>query len=86
MLNGDFARQQATALASRLQREFPGDVAGQVQRALRIALAGPVGADKVERGLRLIRSLETRHGVTAAKAFEYYCLMVLNLNEFVYLD
>ncbi len=86
MLNGDFAHQQAAALASRLRREFPDNVDEQVRRALRLGLSGPADSREVERGLQLIKSLETQHGVTAEKALEHFCLMVLNLNEFVYLD
>ena len=86
MLNGDFARQQAAALAERLRREFPGDVESQVRRAVRLATAGPADSRQVERGLRLIDSLQSQHGLSADRALECYCLVVLNLNEFVFLD
>ena len=86
MLNGHFAHQRAAALAERLKREAPDDLPGQVRRALRLALAGPVDPHKVEQGLKLIDTLQTKHGLTADKALQDYCLMVLNLNEFIYLD
>jgi len=69
-----------------LRREFPEDLPGQVRRALRLASGVPADSRQVERGLRLIRSLQAEHGVNADKALVYYCLVVLNLNEFVYLD
>ncbi len=86
MLNGDFARGQASALASRIRSEVPNDTQGQVRRALRLALAGPVDAGKVDRGMQFMDALQAKHGVTAEQALDYFCLMVLNLNEFVYLD
>jgi hypothetical protein len=43
-------------------------------------------AKSVERGLRLLQSLETERGASPAATLKLYCLMVLNLNEFAYLD
>jgi len=86
MLNGDFAHQQAAALAARLKREAPGDTTAQVRRALRLALAGPVDSRKLDHGLKLINALQEKHGENSDQAIEHFCLMVLNLNEFIYLD
>jgi hypothetical protein len=33
-----------------------------------------------------MKSLEASHRVTPEKSLDYFCLLVLNLNEFVYLD
>ena len=86
MLNGEFAHQQAAALARRVKSEVPGGIEDQVARALRLALSGPADARNIERGRQLISGLQSEHGLSADRAFELYCLMVLNLNEFVYLD
>ncbi|HEV7221761.1 MAG TPA: PSD1 and planctomycete cytochrome C domain-containing protein [Pirellulales bacterium] len=86
MLNGQFAGQQAQALAERLRREAGEDREAQVRRALRLALGRQPDAKSVERGLRLLQSLETDRGASPAAALKLYCLMVLNLNEFAYLD
>jgi hypothetical protein len=86
MLHGEFAHQQAVALADRVRREAPKDLQAQVQRALRLALSRPVDSLKIERGIRLIGSLQAKHGVGPDKALDYFCLTVLNLNEFIYLD
>jgi hypothetical protein len=37
-------------------------------------------------GVKLVDTLEDQDGVGPSRAFELYCLMVLNLNEFAYLD
>jgi hypothetical protein len=86
MLNGDFAGRQALALAERLRREAGEDREAQVRRALRLALGRQPDARSVERGVRLLQSLETEQGLNTAAALKLYCLMVLNLNEFAYLD
>jgi hypothetical protein len=86
MINGDFAQRQAEAFANRLQSEAGDDREAQVRRALRLALSRQPDAKSLERGLRLLQSLEMQPGVGAGAALKYYCLMVLNLNEFAYLD
>ena len=86
MLNGAFAGQQAAALAERLVREAGDDRPAQVRRALRLALGRPADEQSVERGLRLIELLVSQQGLSDEAALKLYCLMVLNLNEFAYLD
>ena len=86
LLNGAFAGAQAQALAERLKRESGDDREAQVRRALRLALGRPADAKSVERGLRLMESLVKEQGLSADAALKLYCLMVLNLNEFAYLD
>lgn len=86
MLNGDFVHQQAAALAERLREDAPRGRESQIQRALRLALGRPVTAADVQRGVKLIEKLKAAESVADDKALELFCLYVLNLNEFVYLD
>jgi len=86
MLNGAFLNQQATVFAERLRREAGDDRTAQVQLALRLALGRKPDQPSVSRGLALIESLENSHQLNPKKSLEYFCLFVLNLNEFVYLD
>jgi hypothetical protein len=85
MLNGEFLNRQAEAFARRLRREAPGDTREQICLAFRLITARSPRAAEVRRGEELIDSLQ-REGVTQQRALVYFCLMVLNLNEFVYLD
>lgn len=85
MLNGEFIHQQAQQFAIRLQRECGDDSRAQVKRAINLALSRPAEEQDIERGMNLIDSLKQR-GLTAEKALETFCLYVLNLNEFVYVD
>lgn len=90
MMNGDFLHAQARVFAERVRREAGGTNADQtaamVRRALEVALVRPTTDAEVERGVALIDQLETTDGVGPGRALELYCLMVLNLNEFAYLD
>ena len=86
MLNGKFLNEQAVDFAKRLRREAGNNVTDQVGLAYRIALSRTPDHESIERGLKLIEALKTKHGLTADRALDQFCLMVLNLNEFAYLD
>ena len=90
MMNGDFVQRQARAFAERVRREAGGpdgaDTAAEVRRALEIALTRPVTDEEVAQGVALVEKLEGQDGVGPSRALELYCVMVLNLNEFAYLD
>jgi hypothetical protein len=90
MMNGEFLQRQARVFAERVRREAGGpdaaDVPAQVRRALEIALVRPVTDAEVERGVAVVEKLDNADGVSPSRAMELFCLMVLNLNEFAYLD
>jgi hypothetical protein len=86
MLNSEFLNQQAEALALRLRREAGNEVDKQVDLALRLATARSPTKQEIRRGLDLIETLRTRNAASPEAALKYFCLMVLNLNELVYLD
>jgi mono/diheme cytochrome c family protein len=90
MMNGDFVQRQARAFAERVRREVGGpdsaDTAAEVRRALEIALTRTASDEEVAQGVALVEKLEGQDGVGPSRALELYCVMVLNLNEFAYLD
>lgn len=86
MLNGHFLNEQAIRFSNRLRQEAPDDTRQQVALGYRLALNRSPDEELVDRGLALIGGLKSRHGLTAEKALEQFCLMTLNLNEFIYLD
>jgi hypothetical protein len=86
MLNGRFLHEQAAALADRLRREAGENVRGQVRLALTLALGREPGEAEVGRGVELIGALTGRDGLDQREARRAFCLMALNLNEFLYLD
>jgi hypothetical protein len=86
LLNGDFINKQAGLFADRLRREAGPDIDKQVRLALTLATTRPPSDAEVRRGVELIAALKAKDGVGEEAALKYFCLVVLNLNEFVYLD
>jgi hypothetical protein len=86
MLNSGFVNEQAALFAARLQREAGNNTAAQVRLALNLATARPPNQEEIDRGTKLIERLTRQAGTSREAALRYFCLMVLNMNEFVYLD
>lgn len=90
MMNGEFPHTQARVFAERVRREAGGtnddQTAAMVRRAIEIALVRPATDQEVVRGVALIDDLEAKDGVGPGRALDLYCLLVLNLNEFAYVD
>ena len=76
LMNNSFVLRQARHFAERLQREAGDDVSARVHRAYRLALGRPPGPAEVGRASDLARE----HGM------EYFCWVLLNANEFIYLE
>ena len=86
MLNGDFLNKQAGIFAERLRREAGKNVEEQVRVGLSLAMSRQPMPAEIERGVGLIEALRKEDGASSEVALKYFCLMVLNLNEFVYVD
>lgn len=86
LLNSAFAHEQARQLHRRIQREHPHDIDAQLARAFELC-AGRIPTER-ERDMAhtFIRELQTNNSLTLPQALERYCLLTLNLNEFIYLD
>ncbi len=86
LLNGEFVHKQAGLFAERLRREAGSDVENQVRLALQLATTRRPTEGEIRRAIDLIDTLKTKNGIDSEKALNYFCLVVLNMNEFVYLD
>jgi len=86
MLNGEFLNQQAAILADYLRQHVGRSPRECVTTALWQVLQRPPGNDEVDRGVHLLETLQHDYQVDADQVLDYFCLMVLNLNEFIYLD
>jgi hypothetical protein len=86
MLNGAFLNEQASRLADRLRRDAGNDARAQVERAFALVAQRKPTESETRRGLALIETLRAGPGADPEAALETFCLVVLNLNEFVYLD
>lgn len=86
MLNGEFLNSQAAVLASRLKREAGDDPEKQVRLALGLAFDREPDSATVARGVKFLKTYQMKHKLSPDQALKYYCLLVYNLNEFVYVD
>ncbi len=86
MLNSTFLSKQATALADRLKKEAGDDLGKQVRLAITLTTGRDASEGEVQRGLELIENLKARDHIELDAARKAFCLVALNLNEFLYLD
>jgi hypothetical protein len=92
LFNGAFCREQARYLAERARREAGEDVDRRISRAFMIALTRlPSEAERAGAREFLARQAKARRDASGgdragSAAFEDFCHVVLNTNEFIYLD
>lgn len=86
MLNGEFTNEQAIKVAERLERDVPANLAGQIARGIRLTTSRPPNEDEIQRDVEFVKKLQTDSSMNARQALVQYCLLLLNANEFVYLD
>jgi hypothetical protein len=96
-LNGAFMHEQAGHFASRLEAEASKEPAAQVRRAFELAFSRSPTSREQKLSLDFLGAQrrqiaadvaagKTRGGDIPHKALEAFCLVVLNINEFVYLN
>jgi hypothetical protein len=54
--------------------------------ALQLVLQRVPTAEEVQRGVNLIQAFQKQDGLGSDEALSVFCLMTLNLNEFLYVD
>jgi hypothetical protein len=85
MMNSQFTNDQAKLLASDVSKSHD-ELKEKVAEVLFRVTQRQPSAEEVARGEQLISSLIETESQSADQAFEYFCLMAINLNEFVYID
>jgi hypothetical protein len=96
-LNGEFMNEQARHLASRLVNEAGAETKSQIERAFQLAWCRPPRPEETQAALQFLarqrqeieavaRTNSKEAGDLDRKALEAFCLVLLNTNEFVYLD
>ena len=87
MLNSKFVNDQAALLAQRLRDDADlKSVKDQVTKGLELALQRTPDADEVAHCVEMIGTFKSQYELSDEQALERFALLVLNLNEFVYLD
>jgi hypothetical protein len=85
LMNGEFSHRQAATMAARLQREHA-TLSEQIDAGLRLVTQRPARPADRQRLLTLAHELQADHGKSLAEALQRCCLVMLNCNEFLYLD
>ena len=86
MMNSEFTNKQAELFAKSIRESVGDDLKKQVAAVLGKVTQRQAKKHEIERGLNLIQTLIDKEDATPETAFNQFCLMALNLNEFVYLD
>jgi hypothetical protein len=85
-INGSFLNEEARALAARLAAEAGPDPAARVRRGLRLVAGRDPSPAEIDRALAFLDRMCDEEGASPDRALELYALLLLNLNEFLYLD
>jgi mono/diheme cytochrome c family protein len=86
MMNSAWINQQAKVFADYLKSKAGDKPESQVTLALARVLQRKPTAAEVQRGVRLIQSLQNDEKLSADAALTSFGVVALNLNEFIYLD
>jgi mono/diheme cytochrome c family protein len=86
MLNGEFTNEMAAAFAKRLVADAPNETAKQVALAIRLTTGRVPTVVEVAADAAFVAKLMAESKLAAEPALARYALLLMNANEFVYLD
>lgn len=86
MLNSDFINEQAEVFAKYLVANAGSTLQEQVAIGLRRVSQREPTTEEIERGVQLIKSLQQKYKLSPEVALKQFCVMALNLSEFMYID
>ncbi len=86
MLNSDWMQEQAAALLKRVQHEAGDDLRAQASRCIELAVGRAGSAEDIAELMNLVARLKSKNGLDEEAARRAMCLVVLNLNQFMYVD
>ncbi|MCH2114588.1 MAG: PSD1 and planctomycete cytochrome C domain-containing protein [Pirellulales bacterium] len=86
MLNSEFLNTQAERLAERVAIESSKDLEDQVAAAIRLLTGRVPSEEEIEADTDFFNELKLHENLDSARALSVYCLMLLNTNEFIYVD
>ena len=86
MINGRFVHERAAALADRVRRTGAETLAQQVDAAVGLVFQRDATATDHAEAERLVDDLREIDGIDDDLVLRFYCLALLNSNEFFYID
>jgi hypothetical protein len=85
MINSDFINQAAEDFYQRIKAEAGIDEVNRIKLAWQLITSSEASADEINTAQDFIRTFSKNTG-DKDKAWQQFCLIMLNLNEFIYLD
>ncbi|MCY2985906.1 MAG: DUF1549 domain-containing protein [Planctomycetota bacterium] len=86
MLNGAFMQEQASHFAEHATNPSQSSLTDWLKVAIEAAYSRAATGEEIQRGANRILALRDKFGLSEQQAFREYCLVLLNSNEFIYLD
>jgi mono/diheme cytochrome c family protein len=86
MLNSEFLNSQAGVFARMAVEKTGSDPAARVTFVLSRVLQRSPSRGEIERGVKFVATTQQAENASAEEALRQFCLLALNLNEFVYLE
>ena len=86
MINSEFLKRQSTAYADSIIQQAPEDLEKQISQVLLNVTQRPPTDDEVRRGVDFVKRVQSEDSTDQKEAVRQFCLVALNLNEFLFLD
>lgn len=86
MLNGQLTNEEAQRFAERLQRECPDDLRAQIKRGRLLTCGRAPNEQEIDEAVAFIDELVASGERSKSDALASFCLVLFNLNEFLYID
>ena len=86
LINSDFLNEQASVFAASIQKLAGSEPAHQVAKVLERVTQRSPNAAEIDRGVKFLARMQSEHQLSPDAALKNFCLLALNLNEFVYLE
>ena len=86
LLNSNFVNDKAAIFAKRLEDEVQGDITERIRRGLEIVTSKPANPKSLKIAQDMVKTLKNDHGLDDQAALQRFCLVALNMNEFIFVD
>ena len=86
LLNSNFVNDKAAIFAKRLEDEVQGDITERIKRGLEIVTSKPANPESLKIAQDMVKTLKNDHGLDDQAALQRFCLVALNMNEFIFVD
>ena len=86
LLNSNFVNDKAAIFAKRLEDEVQGDITERIKRGLEIVTSKPANPKSLKIAQDMVKTLKNDHGLDDQAVLQRFCLVALNMNEFIFVD